>query len=400
MLKGSLSDPFCLGDLSRTHHRTAHLRCCHARHHAEWSSRPFLELRRPSLPLQLPLIMVLLPCPRLRPALRWDLPFALDSGGIRELDDCRHHLRLHYFRCHRCPRSDNALWWETSSNEWSSGIRPLHGRITKSSNRSSRSQDVRGSSSPMGLTILHLIVRRCEAIRRTRTGHRQYGTYGSGNRPVRQRLCEGRTDDPAYLGYVPREIWLDANLLEYGRGVSEIIIERNTADKCSPFTYCYPVIYMARSSSSTYEFPLLGQISMFTTLLVCYYIFDTSMAQKSNFKMQQQGEYKARFAFPTLPWSVIENPTYIETKHGNKLLTSGWWAYARKINYTADWFQSLTWGLTAGFNTPITLFYPIFFLCVLTHRCGRDFKKCARKYGDDWVEYCKVVKWRFFPGIY
>jgi delta24(24(1))-sterol reductase len=157
---------------------------------------------------------------------------------------------------------------------------------------------------------------------------------------------------------------------------------------------------MVRSSTSTYEFPLLGQIAMFTTLLVCYYIFDSSMAQKSNFKMQQQGEYNPRNAFPTVPWSEIKNPTYIQTKHGNKLLTCGWWAYARKINYTADWFQSLTWGLTAGFNTPITLFYPVFFLAVLTHRCGRDFEKCARKYGEDWVEYCRVVKWKFIPGVY
>ncbi|WVQ85315.1 hypothetical protein IAT38_007480 [Cryptococcus sp. DSM 104549] len=167
-----------------------------------------------------------------------------------------------------------------------------------------------------------------------------------------------------------------------------------------PFTYCYPVIYMVRAPTASYEFPLWGQIAMLVTLLVCYYIFDSSMAQKSSFKMQQQGEYKPRKAFPQVPWSELKNPTYIQTKHGNKLLTSGWWAYARKPNYSADWIQACTWGLTGGFNTPITMFYPIFFLAVLTHRCGRDFDKCERKYGDDWVEYCKVVRWRFIPGIY
>jgi hypothetical protein len=46
--------------------------------------------------------------------------------------------------------------------------------------------------------------------------------------------------------------------------------------------------------------------------------------------MQQQGVYKPRKSFPQLPGAVVENPTYIETKHGNKLLTSGWWAWARK----------------------------------------------------------------------
>lgn len=167
-----------------------------------------------------------------------------------------------------------------------------------------------------------------------------------------------------------------------------------------PFTYCYPTIYMVRADPSSYEFPTWACVAMFVTLLTCYYIFDTSMAQKSAFKMQQQGEYKPRKAFPQLPWSVVENPTFIQTKHGNKLLTSGWWRYVRKPNYSADWIQSLTWGLTAGFNTPITLWYPIFFLAVLTHRCGRDFEKCERKYGDDWDEYCKVVRWRFIPYVY
>ncbi|KAJ9096769.1 hypothetical protein QFC21_005039 [Naganishia friedmannii] len=171
----------------------------------------------------------------------------------------------------------------------------------------------------------------------------------------------------------------------------------------SPFTYCYPVIYMARSDPSTYKYPLWVNIAMYTTLCVAYYMyvpsflqpaaqslilihgnsFDISMAQKSAFKMQQQGVYVPRKSFPQLPGAVVENPTFIETKHGNKLLTSGCWAYARKPNYAADWTQSLMWGLSAGLNTPITLFYPAFFLTVLTHRCGRDFERCAMKYGDE-----------------
>ncbi|KAJ9113639.1 hypothetical protein QFC22_005947 [Naganishia vaughanmartiniae] len=151
----------------------------------------------------------------------------------------------------------------------------------------------------------------------------------------------------------------------------------------SPFTYCYPVIYMARSDPSTYRYPLWVNIGMYTTLCVAYYIFDISMAQKSAFKMQQQGVYVPRKSFPQLPGAVVDNPTFIETKHGNKLLTSGCWAYARKPNYAADWTQSLMWGLSAGLNTPITLFYPAFFLTVLTHRCGRDFERCAMKYGDE-----------------
>ncbi|GJJ11481.1 hypothetical protein Clacol_005714 [Clathrus columnatus] len=117
-----------------------------------------------------------------------------------------------------------------------------------------------------------------------------------------------------------------------------------------PFTYCYSVIFMATHHPDTYKFSTAGYILLYTTLLTAYFIFDTSMAQKSRFKMMQQGTYRPRWTFPQLPWSTLTNPTYIQTEHGNKLLTSGWWAYSRKPNYTADLVQSFTWGAVVGFN--------------------------------------------------
>lgn len=104
--------------------------------------------------------------------------------------------------------------------------------------------------------------------------------------------------------------------------------------------------------------------------------------------------------------------------NSNRLLTSGWWGYARKPvskgpqirngmkadfsvqNYTADWVQSLTWGLCIGTASPIPYFYSVFFITVLIHRCGRDFERCAIKYGKDWDRYCEIVKYKFIPGIY
>lgn len=39
-----------------------------------------------------------------------------------------------------------------------------------------------------------------------------------------------------------------------------------------PFTYCYPVIYMARSDPSTYRYPVWVNVAMYATLLGAYYV--------------------------------------------------------------------------------------------------------------------------------
>ncbi|KAF9466096.1 ergosterol biosynthesis ERG4/ERG24 [Collybia nuda] len=175
-----------------------------------------------------------------------------------------------------------------------------------------------------------------------------------------------------------------------------------------PFSYVYSVVYMASHDPSTYRFSTLTYVMMYSTLLTAYYIWDTAMAQKSRFKMQTQGITTFRKTFPQLPGCVVKNPTYIETAHGNRLLTSGWWAYSRKpasffsklFNYVADWTMSFMWGAIVGTTSIIPYFYSVFFIVVLIHRCGRDFERCSIKYGKDWERYCAVVKYKFIPGIY
>ncbi|KAG9090122.1 C-24(28) sterol reductase [Ceratobasidium sp. UAMH 11750] len=158
----------------------------------------------------------------------------------------------------------------------------------------------------------------------------------------------------------------------------------------APFT-CYSIVYMASHNPSMYRFSTPTYIALYCTLLTAYYIFDTSISQKSHFKIHMLGTYKPRWTFPQLPWGTIENSTYIQTAHGNKLLTSGWWQFARKPNYSASWVQSLTWGLCVGLCSPIPYFYSLFFFTVLVHQCGHDFERCEKKYGKDWEEYRRIV---------
>ena len=90
---------------------------------------------------------------------------------------------------------------------------------------------------------------------------------------------------------------------------------------------------------------------------------------------------------------------FMQTKRGTKLLTSGWWGLARKINYTGDWIMGLSWCLLCGFESIVPYFYAIYFAILLVHRSIRDDHMCKEKYGEDWEKYKDLVPYRFIPGI-
>ena len=104
-------------------------------------------------------------------------------------------------------------------------------------------------------------------------------------------------------------------------------------------------------------------------------------------------------AFRRDPGSV-PHVKYLETKRGTKLMVSGWWGWARKVNYTGDWLMSLAWCLLCGPTHVFPYFYCIYFGVLLAHRAARDDHFCALKYGADWDRYKKAVPSLFLPGIY
>ncbi|KAI9021757.1 ergosterol biosynthesis ERG4/ERG24 [Phycomyces nitens] len=99
-------------------------------------------------------------------------------------------------------------------------------------------------------------------------------------------------------------------------------------------------------------------------------------------------------------YRIFRDLTYIQTKSGTRLITSGWWGMSRHINYFGDWLMSLSWCLACGFDSIIPYFYTIYFFILLVHRQRRDDAKCKEKYGEDWDKYCEQVKYRIVPGIY
>ncbi|OAX85062.1 hypothetical protein ACJ72_00563 [Emergomyces africanus] len=86
--------------------------------------------------------------------------------------------------------------------------------------------------------------------------------------------------------------------------------------------------------------------------------------------------------------------------HKSIILCSGWWGVVRHANYLGDLILSYAMCATCGFTHLIPWTYAIFMTTILVHRCYRDERRCAKKYGKTWEEYCRKVRWRIIPGIF
>jgi Delta14-sterol reductase len=136
------------------------------------------------------------------------------------------------------------------------------------------------------------------------------------------------------------------------------------------------------------ELPIWAVVLIGLLNFAGYYVFRISNLQKHRFRTDDGA----------LIWG--KKPTFIQTKRGTKLLTSGFWGLARHTNYLGDLMMALAWCLPAGFSHITPYFYFIYFAPLLIDRERRDHKECAKKYGEDWDVYCQKVKHRIVPGVY
>jgi protein-S-isoprenylcysteine O-methyltransferase Ste14 len=85
----------------------------------------------------------------------------------------------------------------------------------------------------------------------------------------------------------------------------------------------------------------------------------------------------------------------------HRLLCSGFWGLSRHINYLGEILMAV--GLTLVLGWPGLLWpwlYPLYYLLLLVPRQLDDDKRCERKYGALWTEYCRRVRYRILPGVY
>ncbi|KAL8948633.1 MAG: hypothetical protein Q9222_005198 [Ikaeria aurantiellina] len=193
-----------------------------------------------------------------------------------------------------------------------------------------------------------------------------------------------------------------------------------------PFIYSLQVRYLA---VYPVQLGLPGTAGVLAVQALGYWIFRASNNEKNRFRTN-----------PKDP--KIAHLQYMQTRSGSKLLTSGWWGFSRHPNYLGDLIMSLSYSLPTGiagylvkrgspvlmslgsmvdgegyvsggpvkqqviqgeakgWGMVVTYFYVVYFVVLLVHRGWRDDDACEKKYGDDWEEYKKKVRWRILPGVY
>jgi len=150
-----------------------------------------------------------------------------------------------------------------------------------------------------------------------------------------------------------------------------------------PFTYNHPAKFLVHHDPRLSKPVLVGILALYC---LGFAVFRLSNRQKDIFR-NDPGDKR------------VAHLTYLPTKRGTRLLTSGWWGTARKINYTGDYLMGLSYSLLCGFDSIVPYYYALYFLILLVHRSIRDDELCAEKYGDDWKEYKRLVPYRFVPGL-
>lgn len=151
-----------------------------------------------------------------------------------------------------------------------------------------------------------------------------------------------------------------------------------------PFTYSIQSRYLVRHDPNLSLWQLLGILALHG---LGYWIFRSANGQKDAYRRNHEDP-------------AVAHLRYMSTKRGTRLLVSGWWGWARKINYTGDFIMGLSWCLLCGFNSLVPYYYAVYFAVLLIHRAGRDDHLCRQKYGPDWDEYKRIVKYQFIPGIF
>jgi len=116
-----------------------------------------------------------------------------------------------------------------------------------------------------------------------------------------------------------------------------------------------------------------------------------------------RGANLQKFLFKTRPEAkllgLIAPEAVGEGQH--RLLCSGFWRLSRHINYLGEILMAVGLTLVLGWPlSPVPWLYPLYYVGLLRPRQLDDDRRCEKKYGALWKEYCRRVPSRIIPGLY
>jgi hypothetical protein len=151
-----------------------------------------------------------------------------------------------------------------------------------------------------------------------------------------------------------------------------------------PFFYGVGLWWLADAPNPHTPLPVLAAV---TALFFCGWV----LARGANLQKFFFKRDPAKKAFGVLEPVAIDG----------KVLASGFWGLSRHINYLGELCMASALALSLGYPlSPGPWLYPLYYLVLLVPRQHDDDKRCARKYGATWAEYCRRVPYRIIPFVY
>lgn len=160
-----------------------------------------------------------------------------------------------------------------------------------------------------------------------------------------------------------------------------------------PAVYTSPILYLVNHPN---HLGLLLSLLIFG--LGTFFILSNFFADRQRQKVREtQGNCTIWGKKPNIAIAhyVTENGEHKQ----NILLASGWWGIARHFHYVPEILGAFFWSVPALFTNLFPYFYVIFLTILLIERAFRDDRRCSKKYGQDWVKYCRLVPYKIIPYL-
>lgn len=160
-----------------------------------------------------------------------------------------------------------------------------------------------------------------------------------------------------------------------------------------PCVYTSPSMYLVLHPIHLDAWLALSIFSLGTACILINYFAD----RQRQLVRATQGNCRVWGSKPRM--TVASYVTESGERKESILLSSGWWGVSRHFHYLPEIAAAFFWSVPALFSSFTPYFYVCFLSVLLLDRAFRDDERCAKKYGEYWQDYCKLVPYKIIPMV-